>query len=135
MHEVFERVSHIADAGDRLDYWYENIWAEDIDYRAMEGALDDQGPIHGRDAMRAYVAEWVEMLEDFDFAPEEVVDAGGGSFMARIRFSGKIRGSENTVQQHMFVVWTFRDGQMVRGREYSTREEAMLAAGLTESDE
>lgn len=98
-------------------------------------SLDDRGPIHGRDAMREYVAEWVDMLEDFDFRPEEIIDAGDGAFVAVIRFSGRVHGSENVVQQHMSVVWTFRDGKMVRGREYSTREEAMDAAGLSGSGE
>ena len=32
-----------------LDTWSE-YWADDIDYRAVEGALDDHGPIHGKDA-------------------------------------------------------------------------------------
>ena len=28
-------------------------WTDDIDYRAAEGAIDDHGPIHGKDALRA----------------------------------------------------------------------------------
>ncbi|HEY2600791.1 MAG TPA: nuclear transport factor 2 family protein [Thermoleophilaceae bacterium] len=131
MREAFDQVGQIETPEARLDYWYEHLWAEDIDYRAIEGALDDNGPIIGRDAMRRYVADWVETLDDFDFTPEEIIDAGDGVFVAVIRFSGRVRGSENTVQQHMAVVWTFRDGKMVRGREYSTRDEALRAAGLS----
>ena len=32
-----------------LDTWSE-YWTDDIDYRAVEGAVDDHGPIHGKDA-------------------------------------------------------------------------------------
>ena len=30
-------------------------WTDDIDHRAIEGSIDDRGPIHGKEAMRAYV--------------------------------------------------------------------------------
>jgi ketosteroid isomerase-like protein len=135
MHEAFQQARRIDDPVGRLDYWYEQVWAEDIDYRAIEGALDDRGPIIGREAMREYVADWVETLDEFDFRPEEIIEAGDGMFVAVIRFSGKIRGSENVVQQNMSVVWTFRDGKMVRGREYNTRAEALREAGLDDSGE
>ena len=52
-----ENVKAVRDAaaafnrGD-LDTWSE-FWTDDIDYRAVEGALDDHGPIHGKDALRA----------------------------------------------------------------------------------
>ena len=43
-------------AEDPLEFMYENMWAEDVEHRAIEGAPDDHGPIIGRDAMRAYAA-------------------------------------------------------------------------------
>jgi hypothetical protein len=30
-----------------LDFMYENMWAQDIEHRAVEGAPDDHGPIIG----------------------------------------------------------------------------------------
>ena len=68
----------VAGAEDPLDFWYEHVWAPDIDHRAAEGAPDDVGPIIGRDAMRAYVADWYEMFADFSAVPEEFIDAGPG---------------------------------------------------------
>jgi hypothetical protein len=58
----------MAVAEDPLDFWYENVWAENIDHRAAEGAPDDHGPIIGRHAMRAYLAEWYEMFDGFEIA-------------------------------------------------------------------
>jgi ketosteroid isomerase-like protein len=37
------------------------------------------------------------------------------------------------VYQQLAVVWTFREGKIVRGREYRTRDEALSAAGVTDS--
>jgi ketosteroid isomerase-like protein len=135
MHEVFEQSQHLS-GEDWLEFWYEHVWAEDIDYRAIEGAPDDRGPIHGRDAMRSYVADWFDTVDDFEVTTEETIDAGENSFVAVIRVSGKIRGGDTPVYQQMAVVWTFgREGKLVRGREYRTREEAMRAAGLSGSGE
>lgn len=132
---MFEGSGGTRGAAQWLDYWYENVWAEDIEYRAIEGAIDDHGPIIGRDAMRRYASDWFETVDDLDLTPDEVIDAGNGTFVAVLRLSGRIGGSDKLVQQHLSVVWTFRDGKMVRGREYRTREEAMRAAGLSVSGE
>jgi ketosteroid isomerase-like protein len=83
--------------------------------------------------MRAYVADWVDTVEDFRVDTEEAIDAGGGTFVAVIRISGKIRGGDTPVYQQLAVVWTFSEGKIVRGREYRTREEALNAAGLAGS--
>ena len=53
-----ENVMTVRDAAEAfnrgdLDTWDEYI-ADDIDYRAVEGATDDHGPIHGKDALRGY---------------------------------------------------------------------------------
>src|SRR5512141_1079118 len=53
-----ENVKTVRDAfvaynrGD-LDAFLDEYWTDDIDYRAAEGALDDHGPIQGKDAPRA----------------------------------------------------------------------------------
>ncbi len=97
----------LACAPDPVGFEYENVWAPDIDYRAIEGAPDDVGPILGRDAMRRYTAEWQEMFDDFAGVAEEVIDAGDGL---------------------VITIVTIRDGRIVRGREFLTREEALKAA-------
>jgi ketosteroid isomerase-like protein len=114
-----------------LDYWYEHVWHEDIDYRAIEGAIDDHGPIRGRDAMRRYMQDWVETVDDLTLVPEETIDAGGGTFVNVLRLSGKIRGGESPVTSQLAMVVRIRDGKMVHGREYASREEALRAAGLS----
>jgi ketosteroid isomerase-like protein len=132
MREIFESAREIGTAEGRLDYWYENVWAEDIDYRSIEGAIDDVGPIRGRDAMRTYVEDWFDTVEGFEISVQEEIEVGGGTVMAVLRIDGTVRGSGRVTQQ-LPVVWTFRDGKLVRGREYLTRQEALRAAGLDAS--
>jgi len=41
------------------------VWHPQIDWRAAEGALDDVGEIRGREAMRAYLQDWLEEFDEF----------------------------------------------------------------------
>jgi ketosteroid isomerase-like protein len=121
-----------AGAEDPLDFWYENVWAEDIDHRAIEGAPDDHGPIIGRDAMRAYLADWYEMFDGFEVAVEDLIDAGEGLVLTVYRISGQAKASGVPVETTLATVWTIRDGKIVRGREYLATDEALKAVGLAQ---
>lgn len=117
---------------DPLDWMYENMWAEDIDHRAIEGAPDDHGPIIGRDAMHAYQAEWFEMFPDLEMAIEDITDAGPGRVIAVAHVAGTAKTSGVRTEIRVPVLWTIRDGKIVRGREYLTMDEALRAAGAAE---
>src|SRR6187549_2783379 len=75
-----ENVKTVRDAAEAfnrgdLDAWVGYV-ADDIDYRAVEGAPDDHGPIHGKEALRAYVQDWQGTFDDFTSEPVELIDAG-----------------------------------------------------------
>jgi ketosteroid isomerase-like protein len=66
-------------------------FADDIDYRAIEGAPDDQGPIHDKDARRVYVQDWLDTFDDFRSEPVELIDAGEEQVIAVTRISGRAK--------------------------------------------
>jgi len=107
-------------------------WTDDIDHRAAEGAIDDRGPIHGKDAMRAYLQDWLQTFDPPTVQPLEVIDAGENRVVAVLRFAGRAKLSRVDTELTYAVVYTVRDGKIARGREYMTREEALEAAGLSE---
>jgi ketosteroid isomerase-like protein len=121
-------VAQLAAADDPLDVWYEHIWAPDVDHRAIEGAPDDVGPIVGRDAMRAYLADWYEMFPDLEVLPEEIVDAGPERVIVVLHVTGTAKASEVPTELRLAVVYTIRAGRIVRGREYMTKGQALEAA-------
>ena len=131
-----EKVENVGDAaaafnrGD-LNAWWE-YWAEDIDYRAVEGAPDDHGPIQGKEAMREYVQDWLDTFDDFRFEPVEITDAGKDKVIAVIRINGRAKLSGVETDLTFAILYTIRDGKVARGREYWTRDEALEAAGLSE---
>ena len=79
----------LADEG--LDRWIE-YWRRDLEHRGIEGAPDDRGPIHGKDAMRAYVRDWIDLFDDFRIEP---VDAGENTVVAILRFGGRAKLSRD----------------------------------------
>jgi ketosteroid isomerase-like protein len=132
-----ENVKTVRDAaaalnrGD-LDAWLEQWVADDIDYRAVEGAPDDHGPIHGKHALRAYAQDWLDTFDDFKSEPVDLIDAGEDKVIAVVRISGRAKLSGVETDLTYAALYTIRDGKIVRGREYWTRDEALEAAGLRE---
>jgi ketosteroid isomerase-like protein len=118
------------DRGD-LDAFLDEYWTDDIDYRAAEGALDDHGPIHGKDALRAFMQDWLDMFDDFRVEPVELIDASE-DVVAVVTVSGRAKLSGVETELTYAELWTLRDGKIARGRQYFTREEALEAAGLSE---
>jgi ketosteroid isomerase-like protein len=107
------------------------LWDPEIDWRAAQGALDDAGPIQGRDAMRGYLQDWLEDFDDLALEPEEFIDAGARVVVVQ-KMRGRAKGSGVETELRFAVVYTIRDGKVVMGREYWTREEALEAAGRSE---
>jgi ketosteroid isomerase-like protein len=103
------------------------FWHPDIEWRAVEGAVDDVGVITGREAMRRYYQDWVEMIDDLRGGIEDVVYDSGEILVAVLFNSGRGRGSSVPIRGRYCVVYTIRDGLIVRGREYETPERAMEA--------
>jgi ketosteroid isomerase-like protein len=114
-----------------LDRFIEH-WTDDLDHRSIEGAPDDRGPIHGKNAMRAYVQDWIDLFDDFRIEPVELIDAGENRIVAVLRFGGRAKLSGVETAQTMGTVFEIRDGKIARGREYATRDQALEAARLSE---
>ena len=101
-----------------LDAWLDEYWTDDIDHRAAEGALDDHGPIHGKDALRAYLQDWLDMFDDFKTEPVELVDAGEDQVIAVLRNSGRAKLSGVETDLTYAALYTIRGGKVARGREH-----------------
>ena len=120
-----------AFARDGLDGFLEH-WTDDLDHRSIEGAPDDRGPIRGKPAMRAFVQDWIDTFDAFRMAPVELIDAEGDVVVAVLSYGGRARQSGIEIAGTFGVVFTIHDGEIARGREYATRDQALEAAGLTE---
>lgn len=103
----------------------------DIVHRAIEGAVDDAGEMHGIDAIRGYYQDWIDMFDDLATEVDEVRDAGGDRVVARLRTHGRAKLSGIATEIDYAVVYRVRDGLIVESREYAELEQALAAAGLS----
>jgi ketosteroid isomerase-like protein len=131
-----ENVNVVRDAYDALEHRgldaMADYWTDDIDHRAMEGAPDDRGPMHGKAAVRAYIQDWFDMFDNFRAEPIELLEVREDKVVAVIETSGRAKLSGIDAGLTFAAVFTIRDGKVARGREYETREQALEAAGLSE---
>jgi ketosteroid isomerase-like protein len=90
-------------------------WAEEEVYR-------------GHDGVRHFIADWLDPWEDYEFEPQEVIDAGGRVVvLGHQRATAK--GSGVPVEMDWAHVITLRDGLIARVRLYTDRDQALRDAG------
>jgi ketosteroid isomerase-like protein len=104
----------------------------DIDWRAVEGAVDDVGGMRGTEAVRLYMEDWLDAFNDLTLTPDELIEVDVDRVLVCLRLGGRARRSGIETQLSFAVVYTIRDGRLVTVREYATKEEAVKALGLSE---
>ncbi len=106
----------------------------DIDWRGPRQFPDLAEPHYGHEGVRDYIAKIYEALDDYRMVPEEFIDAGDDQVLVFSREGGRGRGSGAEVySQPTAHLWTMRDGKAIRMQSYWEREDALEAAGLSDS--
>jgi ketosteroid isomerase-like protein len=88
----------------------------------------------GIDGWREWARAIVELFGDLILEPRELIDLGD-QVVAVVGMRGRGRSSGVDLDAAMppfAVVWTFRDGRVVRGAAFRTKSEALEAAGKSE---
>ena len=124
------KVAYEAFARGGLDRYMEHF-TDDVVY-LRRGCSRRPGPIHGKDAVRAWLQDWIDMFDGYWMEPVELIDAGEDTVVAVERFGGRAKLSGVETDQIIGDVITIRNGKIARGHEYPTREQALEAAGLSE---
>lgn len=103
------------------------FWHPEVEWRAVEAAADDVGVIRGRDELRHYYQDWVDTLAELRAEVEEILFEEDERVAAVIRNSGRGRASGVATEGRYYVACLVRDGRIVAGREYASRDEALEA--------
>jgi ketosteroid isomerase-like protein len=126
------RVAYDAFAREGLDRFMEHF-TDDVEYHVLAGANDlIHGPCHGKEAVRTWLQDWVDMFDGFWMELVELIDAGGLTVFTAERYGGRARLSGVETDSPNWTLFTIRDGKIASGREYDTRQQALEAAGLSE---
>ena len=89
------------------------------------------GIYRGHEGLRRFFREWHEAWEKIEYDYDELIDAGEHVIAVVTRHArGRASGAE--VERPFALVWTVREGEVVRVAWFLTRNEALEAAGLSE---
>jgi ketosteroid isomerase-like protein len=128
--EITQRAFEAFNRGD-LDLLASEFWEPRIEWQTSRE--DPDAATHkGSEEVRRYVEQWLDSFEGLHANIEECVDVGDGRIFTWIRWTGRGRASGIEAEWWLAVVYTLRDGRVVRAEEYFDRAEGLEAAGLSE---
>jgi ketosteroid isomerase-like protein len=105
------------------------------DARGVADSIPDLARVyHGHEGVRAYWRSWLSAWKDLQFELEDVLD-GGDEIVALIRNQRQWGRHSGIVTEFppYALVFTFRDGKVIRWRTYADRADGLRAAGLEEA--
>jgi ketosteroid isomerase-like protein len=109
---------------------FTEYWADGVQWRSIEGAPDDRGPMRGRPAVRAYIQDWLDTFDQFHVDLVDLVDVDKRTVVATLRYGGRAKHSGVEVPDTPFAaVFVVRDGRIAECSEYETQSQALEAAG------
>jgi ketosteroid isomerase-like protein len=128
--ENVELVRRTYEAGNQGDYdAVVSYFHPEIEFHAYPRS--PERVYHGKQALREYIENAWEHYERGRIEVEELLDAGD-QVVAVITLHAVPKRGQNEITVHIVEVFTIRDGLLAERRSYSTRNEALEAAGLSE---
>jgi ketosteroid isomerase-like protein len=110
--------------------WIDDLATGDYEWHS-DPELPGGGVHRGREAVKAYLREYLDMWETYTLQEERVIDAGEQVVqLCQVHATG--RGSGVTLETPIAYVHTLRDGKVARTMAFVDHAEALEAAGLQE---
>jgi ketosteroid isomerase-like protein len=105
--------------------------APDFEY-VTTGAIPGVGGVYrGPEGLRRFLESFWGEFEEPRVEVRESIEAGD-QVVAALTFRGRGKQSGVDTNWDIWQVWTMRDGKSVRGQAFTSRNEALEAAGLRE---
>lgn len=123
----YEDFNRAVKSGD-LRPWIEKFFDPEVEWRLAEDQ-PDAGPFRGHEGVKRLFDGWLEAWEDWALEPEDFIEARD-AWVVLDRIHGRGKGSGVNVDVPYAHVFRLRGGKVVEVRDYSTKEEALEAAGL-----
>jgi ketosteroid isomerase-like protein len=97
------------------DFEFHHVWDGRV-FRGFEGTMK-------------WLSDTRETWKDYSQEVEEIIELGDDVVVV-LRISARGGGSGVPVAQELAVVWKFQDGRAIQARSFTSREDALEAAGV-----
>jgi len=129
-YESFNRWAAHPEIEPFLNPEVESLFHPEVEFHTYPNA-PEAGVYRGRDAVIAYNQRLFEQFESVRIELAEVLPAGDRVVVIS-RQHAVPRGGQAAAVVHVVELWKIRDGLLAERQTFSTREEALEAAGLSE---
>ncbi len=113
-----------------VDGWLKTVHV-DVELHEL-AEMPDTAVYRGREELRKWALAALELVEQWQWVPEEVRFEGDDSAFVRVAFTARGRGSGAPMTQVVFHVIKFRDDQVMTIRGFLDQAQALEAVGLRE---
>ena len=100
----------------------------DVEWSAPE----DGTTYRGREGVRQRLEEWLESFDEYRYELQRIIDCGGDEVLVEATEVGRGAMSGAKIDSTNYELLTFRDGMIVRIREFYDEGDALEAGGLSE---
>jgi ketosteroid isomerase-like protein len=87
-------------------------------------------PVRGREALKAFWADFFDVWDDYRMEPLDFSEAPNGRVLVTVRFTAHGQGSSVPIELTYFWVYRVRGRAIVSVDLYADRSEALEAVGL-----
>jgi uncharacterized protein len=129
--EVVREMQKRFAAGDRSSW--RDVFAADVVWDTSATTIPQAGVYRGHQGVERFFIDWLGTWRDLEIEYPELIDAGD-SVISVFRWRGRGKASGVEVETTMFGVYDLSEGRVVRYRQYETREQALEAAGVPNSE-
>jgi ketosteroid isomerase-like protein len=104
--------------------------SSDFEYIPSGRLPDAANAYHGPDEFKRFIGWLTEQFDDARLEVHEFIDADD-QVVASVSNRGRGKASGIETSWNVWLVWTLRDGKAVRGQAFTSKREALEAAGLS----
>jgi ketosteroid isomerase-like protein len=128
--QLFETFQEGVKRGDYTAGFDAELVSEELEWIAIPGL--GLGTYKGREGFVEFIELWVGEFDDWWLDVDQLIDAGDDRVVTIYRQTGTGKGSGASVEFHAGAVNELQDGKVIRVRNFSSPDEALEAAGLSE---
>jgi ketosteroid isomerase-like protein len=114
--------------------WAAGDWSETSLFDPhVVGVFPDPNPValYGLESLGIYIRRFLESWDDFRVEATAYREVGD-SCVVEVHRSGVGKSSGMPMEDHAFLIWTFRGGRVIRVDAYDSEAEALEALGLSD---